>query len=372
MRTLDFVLPEGLEATEPPPVRDGVRLLVASADGLTHARFSQLGEFLAPGDLVVVNTSATLAAAADGQRAGVQGVGVFPALQAFLASRGLRALRASGAPVEVHFSAELDDGTWVIEVRPAGLSTGPVSDLRPGEVITLDAGATLVVDRPAPAGQARLWNARALIDGGVSAFLARHGRPIRYAYVPRPLPLAEYQTVFAREPGSAEMPSAGRPFTDQVVTDLITRGVAVAPVVLHTGVSSQEPGEPPQPERFRVPEATARLVNATRQAGGQVIAVGTTVTRALESAADADGDGNDGNGNGTVRARRGWTDLVLGPPRPARVVTGLVTGWHAPGASHLALLAAVAGDALVERAYAEAVRSGYRWHEFGDSCLLLP
>ena len=337
MRTLDFALPEDLEATEPPPVRDGVRLLVARPEGLTNARFSQLGEFLAPGDLVVVNTSATLAAAVDGQQAGV--------------------------PVEVHFSAELDDGAWVIEVRPGGASTGPVTDLRPGEVITLDAGATLVVGQPAPAGQTRLWQARALIDGGVSAFLARHGRPIRYAYVPSQWPLAEYQTVFAREPGSAEMPSAGRPFTDRVVTDLVTQGVAVAPVVLHTGVSSQEPGEPPQPERFRVPEATARLVNVTRQAGGRVIAVGTTVTRALESAADADG---------AVQPRHGWTDLVLGPPRPARVVTGLVTGWHAPGASHLALLAAVAGDALVERAYAEAVRQEYRWHEFGDSCLLLP
>jgi S-adenosylmethionine:tRNA ribosyltransferase-isomerase len=334
---LDFILPEGLEATEPPPVRDGVRLLVASPGGVAHAQFSQLGEFLAPGDLVVVNTSATLAAAVDGNRA--------------------------GAGVEVHFSAELDDGAWVVEVRPAGVSAGPVADLRPGEVITLDANAVLIVDRPRPAGQARLWEARPRIDGGVSWFLTRHGRPIRYAYVPRPWPLPEYQTVFAREPGSAEMPSAGRPFTGQVVTELITRGVALAPVVLHTGVSSQEPGEPPQPERFRVPAATARLVNSTRQAGGRVIAVGTTVTRALESAADPDG---------SVHPRHGWTDLVLGPSRPARAVTGLVTGWHAPGASHLALLAAVAGSALVERAYAEAVRSGYRWHEFGDSCLLLP
>ena len=354
MRTLDFVLPEGFEATEPPTARDGVRLLVARPEGLTHARFSQLGEFLAPGDLVVVNTSATLAAAVDGQRAGVPG----PSVGVPGPSVGV-----PGPSVEVHFSAELDDGAWVVEVRPGGVSTGPVTDLRAGEVITLDAGATLVVDRPAPAGQTRLWRARALIDGGVSAFLARHGRPIRYAYVPHPWPLADYQTVFAREPGSAEMPSAGRPFTDRVVTDLVTRGVAVAPVVLHTGVSSQEPGEPPQPERFRVPTATARLVNVTRQAGGRVIAVGTTVTRALESAADADG---------MVQPLRGLTDLVLGPPRPARVVTGLVTGWHAPGASHLALLAAVAGDALVEQAYAEAVRQGYRWHEFGDSCLLLP
>jgi S-adenosylmethionine:tRNA ribosyltransferase-isomerase len=337
--TLDFMLPAGLEAAEPPPARDDVRLLVASADKVRHARFGQFGEFLAAGDLVVVNTSATLAAAVDGDRAGV--------------------------PVEVHFSAELDDGTWVVEVRPAGTSTGPVTNLRPCEVITLDAaaGAALIVGRPRPAGQARLWDARPQIDGGVAAFLARYGRPIHYAYVPRQWPLADYQTVFAREPGSAEMPSAGRPFTDRLVTDLVTRGMTLAPIVLHTGVSSQEPGEPPQPERFQVPEATARLVNATRQAGGRVIAVGTTVTRALESAADPDG---------SVRGRRGWTELVLGPARPARVVTGLVTGWHAPGASHLDLLTAMAGSALVERAYAEAVRLGYRWHEFGDSCLLLP
>jgi len=359
---LDFVLPAGLEATEPPPVRDGVRLLVATADGIRHARFCQFGEFLAEGDLVVVNASATLAAAVDGERAGV--------------------------PVGVHFSAELDDGAWVVEVRPAGMSTGPVAGLRPGEVIGLADGVALVLDGPRPAGQDRLWRAepragqpregqprggqpreallravQSRIEGGAAAYLARHGRPIRYAYVPRQWPLAEYQTVFGREPGSAEMPSAGRPFTAEVVIDLVTRGVALAPIVLHTGVSSQEPGEPPQPERFRVPESTARLVNATRAAGGRVVAVGTTVTRALESAAEPDG---------TVRARSGWTDLVLGPERPARVVNGLVTGWHAPGASHLALLTAVAGSELVGRAYAEALRQGYRWHEFGDSCLLLP
>jgi S-adenosylmethionine:tRNA ribosyltransferase-isomerase len=197
----------------------------------------------------------------------------------------------------------------------------------------------------------------------VPAYLVRVGRPIRYAYVRGSFPAAAYQTVFAREPGSAEMPSAGRPFTTEVVTDLITRGVALAPITLHTGVSSQEVGEPPQPERFAVPESTARLVNMTRAWGGRVVAVGTTVTRALESAADPDG---------IVRARQGWTDLVLGADRPARVVTGLVTGWHAPGASHLQLLQAVAGAPLVERAYAEALRHRYLWHEFGDSCLLLP
>ncbi len=312
---IDFVLPKGLEATEPPPARDGVRLLVAGPGLVAHARFSDLAGFLAPGDLVVVNTSATLPAAADGSRA--------------------------GTPVTVHFSAGLDDGGWVVEVRPAagpgpaaGPATGPVTGLRAGELISLADGADLVLDRPYPAGQDRLWRARPRIDGGVAVFLARHGRPIRYGYVPRQWPLADYQTVFSREPGSAEMPSAGRPFTDRLVTELVTRGVTVAPVLLHTGVSSQEPGEPPQPERYRVPAATARLVNSARQAGGRVIAVGTTVTRAIESAAGPDG---------TVRPGQGLTSLVLGPGRPARAVTGLVTGWHAPGASHLALLTAVAG-----------------------------
>jgi S-adenosylmethionine:tRNA ribosyltransferase-isomerase len=159
------------------------------------------------------------------------------------------------------------------------------------------------------------------------------------------------------------MPSAGRPFTDAIVTDLVVRGVVVAPITLHTGVSSQEPGEPPLPERFVVPPTTARLVNAARFEGSRVVAVGTTVTRALETAADE---------HGFLRPMQGWTDLVLGPDRPARTVTGLVTGWHAPGASHLDLLHAVAGDDLVRTAYAEALAHRYRWHEFGDSCLLLP
>jgi S-adenosylmethionine:tRNA ribosyltransferase-isomerase len=201
------------------------------------------------------------------------------------------------------------------------------------------------------------------VEGGVTAYLDRVGRPIRYSYVHHDFGLAAYQTVFAREPGSAEMPSAGRPFTADLVTELISRGIGLAPVLLHTGVSSQEAGEPPQPERFAVPEATARQVNMTRAWGHRVVAVGTTVTRALESAADA---------GGVVRARRGWTDLVLGPSRPARVVGGLVTGWHAPGASHLQLLESVAGADLVKGAYAAALSGEYRWHEFGDSCLLLP
>jgi S-adenosylmethionine:tRNA ribosyltransferase-isomerase len=333
-----FALPAGVEASAPPTVRDGVRLLIAHAGGVEHARFAQLGDFLSPGDLVVVNTSGTLAAAVDGTR-------------------------ADGRDVSVHFASALDDGTWVVEVRPGANATGPVEDGQLGDAVTLPDGVQLVVLEPHPEGQTRLWRARIGVDGGIVAYLARHGRPIRYGYVPQPIPIADYQTVFARTPGSAEMPSAGRPFTADLVTELVTRGIGVAPIELHTGVSSQDPGEPPQPERFRVPATTARAVNMTRAWGGRVVAVGTTVTRALESAVD---------GVGVVRERAGWTDLVLGPRRPAQVVRGLITGWHAPGASHLQLLEAVAGTELVERAYAEALHARYLWHEFGDSCLLLP
>src|SRR5438034_451253 len=156
----------------------------------------------------------------------------------------------------------------------------------------------------------RPWTAAAAAGGDLGAFLARHGRPIRYSYVPDPWPLAAYQSVFARSPGSAEMPSAGRPFTPELVTDLVVAGVVVAPITLHAGVASLEAGEPPLPERFTVPEPTARLVNLTRATGRRVVAVGTTSTRALESVADA---------GGTVRAGHGWTDLVLGAAHPARV-----------------------------------------------------
>ena len=330
-------------AAEPPEerglARDEVRLLVARPDAVRHLRFRDLPTQLAPGDLVVVNTSATLAAAVDGRRR--QG------------------------PVTVHLSTELPDGTWAVELRPGRRASGPVRDARPGDAVDLPGGRLhLVEPYPEPsAATTRLWRGRLVVPGPVPAYLARHGRPIAYPYVPDDWPLTAYQTVFGREPGSAEMPSAGRPFTDALVTRLVTAGVAVAPVTLHTGVSSVEDGEPPLPEPYVVPAATARLVEHTRRHGGRVVAIGTTVTRALESVAAPDG---------SVRPGDGWTDLVLGPERPARVVDGLVTGWHEEGASHLRLLEAVAGSRLVAAAYAAARDAGYLWHELGDSALLLP
>ncbi len=338
-----FVLPAHSEAAEPPErrgtPRDAVRLLVAGPDGVAHRRFRDLPGLLDPGDLVVVNTSATVAAALD-------------------------ARRDDGRPVPLHVSAPLDDGRWVVEPRRRD-GRGPDLGTRGGDTLRLPDGRRLDLEAPYPDPRAvpsRLWTARATPSVAALDFLARHGRPIGYGHLAARFPLADHQTVYATEPGSAEMPSAGRPFTAPLVVRLVARGIVVAPIVLHAAVSSPELHEPPLPERFVVPAPTARLVNGTRAAGGRIVAVGTTVVRALESASDALGD---------VGPAAGWTDLVLGPDRPARVVDALITGLHPPEASHLLLLEAVAGRGRVGAAYAAAVAEGYLWHEFGDSMLFL-
>lgn len=343
-----FVRPEQLTATEPPEARgtarDEVRLLVATNETVAHTRFWRIVDHLRAGDLVVVNTSATAAAALTGTR-------------------------RDGREVAVHVSGPLTDDTYAVELRCSDGSCR-VGDGSVGEVVRLAGGGALTLRAGYPDPDvrtgSRLWRATFTVGSGVAEHLRRHGRPISYSGAARRWPLTAYQTVFARPSRdfpSAEMPSAGRPFSDRVLKALIRQRVRLAPLTLHTGVSSLEADELPLPERFSVPATTARLVNQARAAGGRVVAVGTTVTRALESVAAMDG---------TVRAGSAWTDLVLGPDRPARVVTGLVTGWHDPQASHLLLLEAVAGTQLVQRAYDAALAARYRWHEFGDSALLLP
>jgi S-adenosylmethionine:tRNA ribosyltransferase-isomerase len=343
-----FDNPDQLTAAEPPEsrglTRDGVRLLVAGETGIIHGRFRDLPQFLDPGDLLVVNNSATVAAQLDARRRGV-------------------------ADAVLHAGTELDDGTWVVELRSAPDAAKPVLDAAPGEVIDLADNVSLTLLEPYPrqgssptgAGN-RLWRAR-VDESSLHRALRHHGRPVAYGYLDRRYPLDDYQTVFGTRPGSAEIPSAGRPFTSYLVTRLVSSGVGIAAVTLHTGVSSQDAGESPQPERFEVTPATARVVNATRAGGGRVVAVGTTVTRAVETAADPDG---------VVEPASGWTERVISPQDPARVVDGLVTGWHNPDASHLLLVESVAGADLTQRAYTAAYAEGYRWHEFGDSCLLLP
>lgn len=340
-----FELPAALEAHEPPEARgiarDGVKLMVATrSDGrIEHARFSELPSRLCPGDLLVVNVSATIPAAVPGRR-------------------------ADGSPVRVHFATRaprLSERWRVVELRSAG-GTAPLR-AHAGERIAL-AGREAGLELVAPyASGARLQLAR--FDGSVPVdeYLRQYGQPIRYAYVPGRWPLSAYQNVYASTPGSAEMPSAGRPFTPELSTRLAARGVLVAPITLHAGVSSPERRESPVPEQYVVPEPTARLVNGTHEWGGRVIAVGTTVVRALETVAGPDG---------AVAGGEGWTGLVVSPDRRVRAVDGLITGWHEPEASHLELLEAFAGPGLLEGCYREALARGYLWHEFGDSHLILP
>jgi S-adenosylmethionine:tRNA ribosyltransferase-isomerase len=355
---LDFVLPPQREAHEPPEARglarDGVRLMVSrtAAGQVSHHRFTDLPRLLLPGDLLVVNTSATLPAA----------------------------VPVTGPPpAAVHFSTPLPDGEWLVELRGAdGTATLPYQGGTPGQELSLPAGAVLTLG---PRFTQRLWRAR--LSTAVVPYLLRRGAPIRYSYVQRPWPIEWYQTVFGTRPGSAEMPSASRPFTPLAVAALVARGITFAPVTLHTGVSSLEGDEDPYPEPYDVPPATARLVNLTRRHGGRVIAVGTTVVRALETAAmvtpaSTRPTGGAGPGVASARAPRsvsssaGWTDHVVTPGTGVRVVDGLLTGLHEPRSTHLWMLGAFAGPDLLSRCYAAAIDRGYLWHEFGDLHLLLP
>ena len=341
-----FALPAELEAHEPPEARglerDEVRLMVASrgAASLAHASFRELPELLDPGDLLVINNSATLPAA-------------------------VPARRADGSELELRFAGPaqgMADGWWIAERRAA--DGGPAHDSHsPGEIVGLPGGATAALVAPYAGGH-RLWLTSVSAGEPLPEYLWRYGHPVQYSYVSAPWPLEAFQTAYALIPGSAEMPSAGRPFTPALITALVARGVLIAPLTLHTGLSSPERDEAPQAERFEVPATTADAVNAVHGWGGRVIAVGTTVARALESVAEPDG---------SVRGSAGWTNLVITPERGLRAIDGLISGWHEPAASHLRLLEAAAGSAeLLARCYEAALERGYLWHEFGDSHLIVP
>jgi S-adenosylmethionine:tRNA ribosyltransferase-isomerase len=334
--TIAFDLAPAREAHEPPEARgvprDGVALMVSrrAAAEVSHHRFTDLPGLLLPGDLLVVNTSATLPAAVP-----------------------------VTTELTVHFSTAMPDGGWLVELRLGnGAGTVPYRGGAAGDQMLLPGGAML---RLTARFSGRLWRAR--LSTAVIPYLLRHGRPIRYSYVRRAWPVETYQTVFATTPGSAEMPSASRPFSPEVVTALVRRGVTIAPLTLHTGVASLEDNEDPYPEPFEVPPATARLVRLVRGSGGRVIAAGTTVVRALETAA---------LGTGEVAATSGWTSHVVTPQTGLRAVDGLLTGLHEPRSSHLRMLAALAGEDLLSRCYEQAAERGYYWHEFGDVHLLLP
>lgn len=338
---LIFARPRELQATAPAEARgiarDHARLMVSNGQTHEHAHFYDLARFLNPGDLLVVNDSATLPAS-------------------------LPATGKLGSFI-VNFATDFGNGTWLVEPRWSTSQQGPLP-LSAGEEIEVSGlPVRLIATYP---GLPRLWFAQ--ISGDVRAAMNRLGAPIRYGYVESAYPLSTYQTVFARHPGSAEMPSAAYPFTERVVNDLRARGIQIAAITLHTGVSSLEveaeivEEHPLYPEPFTVSAAAAQAVNAARREGRRVIATGTTVVRALESA---------WNGH-AVAARRGFTRLYIHPQRGVNVIDGLITGLHDPVTSHLAMLYTIAGQELIRSAYEEAVKEGYLWHEFGDSHLILP
>ena len=311
-----FDRPEHLQATVPPETRatprDGVRLLVTTPDGNVHARFDDLHEFLHAGDLLVVNESATIPASLPAEGT----VGMFV----------------------LNLSTNYGDGLWLTEPRWSPIKPGPLP-LKDGELVWMPGLiGRLVSTYP---GLDRLWFVQ--IEGDVEAALAENGSPIRYGYVDQEYPLEAYQTVFARVPGSAEMPSAARPFSQDAVNALTDKGVRMASIVLHAGVSSLEVDSAEleeqvmYPEPYTIPPSTSDTVNNTRREGHRVLAVGTTVVRALESAWDGL----------QVRPGSGFTRLYIHPGRGVHSVDGLLTGFHDPMASHLAMLYALASEAMV-------------------------
>lgn len=332
---LDFSVPEALEAHEPPEMRgltrDDVRLLVSFTNSrrIEHAQFTDLPRFLLPGDLLVINVSATIPAA-------------------------LTARRGDGTEVLAHISTRLPAELTIVEFRQASVSAGEVFELPDGAVIT--------ALTPYPGSQ-RLWVTRLELPEPLLKYLEHWGKPINYSYIRGSWPIEMYQNVYAKVPGSAEMPSAGRPFTAEIMDRLARAGVFFAPVLLHTGVSSLEHSESPYEEYFEVPYEAVAAIQRAKKRKNRVIAVGTTTIRALESVVDD---------AGRLIATRAWTDLVITSGRDLRIVDGLLTGFHEPKASHLAILETLTGRDRLAQAYQAAQDIGYLWHEFGDLHLILP
>ena len=347
---ISFVLPPSLEATAPPELRglrrDGVRLLVLdrASGGVTHTTFDHLDEFLRPGDLLVVNASRTVPALL--RAVGDPSPGSGQAWQ----------------PVEVRLADRRGTRRWDALLLDGRRHVG-----REGMRLIFGDGlrARVLGRRPDLPFLWRLEFSRggaALLDA-----IYRLGEPVRYTYVAGALPVDLYQTVYASEPGSVEMPSAGRPLSWELLLRLRRRGIRTAPLVLHTGLSSTRDDaidalHPNYDEAFTVSAETAAAVNATHAAGGRVIAVGTTVVRALESVTGADRIARPGHGRTRLRIR---------PDTRLHAVDGLLTGLHEPQASHLDLLSAFVSPQHLDAAYQEALAQGYLWHEFGDMNLIV-
>jgi len=339
---LDFALDPALIAQQPLATRDGSRMLVVDRNrgAHTHARVQELGDWLRPGDLLVVNDAEVIAAR-------------------------LRGRRPTGGAIEVLLVEPLDDaGRWRCLARGAGR-------IPPDETIVFGSGLSGIWGERED-GEFRTL--RLLADGDLASVLQRVGEVPLPPYIVRPdgpsaTDRERYQTVFARTPGAIAAPTAGLHFTPELITALAARGIACVALTLLVGPATFLPvrtaslaSHSVPSERYHIPEATAAMMAERRAAGGQVVAVGTTTVRALESAAVADG---------SVRPGSGRTDLVIGPGHAFRAVDALLTNFHLPQSSLLALVAAFAGIELTLTAYRAATRSSYRFYSYGDAMLIL-
>ena len=322
--------------------RDEVRLLVTSGnEKVEHSTFNHLNTFLEQGDVLIVNTSATLPSA-------------------------LPVTLPGNREGRLHFSTKMQGNLWLVEIRKvAGNKTRRWKEGKPGINFQLPLSASLTL-------QQRFYNNDQWLDLWVAAFncdqpaeeyLASHAKPIQYEKLDRVYPLPYYQTYFSFHPGSSEMPSAGRGFTASLIDRLLKKGISIVPVLLHTGVSSLEEHETPYPEYMEIDPIAAATINQAKQQGERIIAVGTTAIRAIETATDD---------RGNVMPYRGNTDLFIEDGYTMKVTDGLLTGFHEPNASHLNMLQAVAGFDHIDNAYKEAINREYYWHQFGDLHLILP
>lgn len=345
-----FQLPDNLQCAKPTEergiARDKVRLMVSNrlTDKIEHTFFRNILYYLEEGDVLVVNTSGTLKAA-------------------------LEAQRSDGTLLRIHFSTKKSNNQWIVELRTVvGTQTKRFIGGEKGEILQLTTGGQLILKAPYyPSNHVRtshlqLWEVTLSIEKTLEDYLDIYGMPIRYNHVKTTYPQSYYQTIFAKEMGSAEMPSAGRAFTPQLVTDLIAKGIQILPIVLHTGVASLEVDEKPYQEYYRVPKHTATALNLARQQKRRIIGVGTTVVRTLETVTDQ---------NGVSRSGEGWTDVFITPQRGIFAVNGLLTGFHEPKASHLLMLEALAGRSHIKTTYQSAIKEAYQWHEFGDLHLII-
>ncbi len=324
----------------------GERLLVIDPRASVHrdARVRDLPRLLRRGDLVVVNDAATLPASLMGKT-------------------------SEGVPVEVRLSGKHGDTWTCVLFGPGDWHTKTEDRAAPARLQVED---RLSFD-PSLSARVTAVHSPRLVDlefaPGGAAFLSalyRLGRPIQYAYAKGPLPLWAVQTSYASRPWAVEMPSAGRPLTWSLLGELHARGIGVARLTHAAGLSSTGDegldARLPFPELSDIPEPTVLAVVETRAKGGRVIAVGTSVARALEGRVARRGE---------LTAGEGETDLRIGPGFRRRIVDGLFTGMHEPTASHYALLGAFAPGPLLRAAYEHAAEAGYLHHEFGDSNLIV-